>query len=113
VRLPGFEKARIEPEKLHGYLLSDSHPVGRLKSDFFRSLGFRRTEWPRLEASIRTFIARHKAVAGEDTPYGRKYVDSGRLDGPAGRSARVKTVWIVLRGEALPRFVTAYPETGR
>ena len=30
--------------------------------------------------------------------------------GPNGRSAGIVTVWIILIGETVPRFVTAYPE---
>jgi hypothetical protein len=31
------------------------------------------------------------------------------LQGPAGRSAHVVSVWIVRHGEEFPRLVTAYP----
>jgi hypothetical protein len=31
--------------------------------------------------------------------------------GMAGRKAKVLTAWIVLHGEEVPRFVTAYPES--
>jgi hypothetical protein len=38
-----------------------------------------------------------------------KYVVGGTLNGPSGAVADVVTVWIVLDGEDIPRFVTAYP----
>jgi len=41
--------------------------------------------------------------------YGEKYKISGRLKGPSGLSGGIVTVWIVLSGEEIPRFVTAYP----
>ena len=43
------------------------------------------------------------------SPYGQKYEVGGFLQGPTGREAPVVTVWIVLRGEDVPRLVTAYP----
>jgi hypothetical protein len=39
VRLPGGERAIIDPEKLRDYVLSRAHPVGRFKAAFFASLG--------------------------------------------------------------------------
>lgn len=38
--LPEAESARVDLEKLTGYLLSESHPIGRSKARFFRGLGF-------------------------------------------------------------------------
>ena len=43
------------------------------------------------------------------TPYGRKYVVVGTLQGPSGERKPLVTVWIVRRGEENPRLVTAYP----
>ena len=34
--LPEAESARVDREKLTGYLLSESHPIGRSKAKFFR-----------------------------------------------------------------------------
>jgi len=33
--------ALIDDHKITGYLLSNSHPAGRAKATFFRSVGFR------------------------------------------------------------------------
>jgi len=41
LKLPNAERAQVAQEKIAGYLLSESHPVGRAKARFFRSLGFR------------------------------------------------------------------------
>jgi hypothetical protein len=71
LKIPSADRAIIDPAKLHGYLLSRSHPVGRFKA-------------------IRAALV-----------------------GPSGQSAAVVSVWVVRRGEELPRFVTAYPEGDR
>ncbi|MEM9091662.1 MAG: DUF6883 domain-containing protein [Cyanobacteria bacterium P01_F01_bin.53] len=33
--------------------------------------------------------------------------------GPSGKTKRIKTIWIVLFGEAIARFVTAIPQRRR
>ena len=40
MKLPNASAARVEFEKIVGYLLSDAHPVGKAKAQFFRVLGF-------------------------------------------------------------------------
>jgi hypothetical protein len=110
VKLPGFERAIIEHEKLHGYLLSESHPIGRFKAAFFASLGYSPDRSERLAADLRELIARVDAVPAGVSEYGQKYVVSGILVGPSGKSAPVATVWMILHEEDIPRFVTAYPE---
>jgi hypothetical protein len=48
-------------------------------------------------------------MLGDANAFGQKYVIHGILQGPNGRGAFTVSVWIVLNGEAFPRFVTAYP----
>lgn len=101
--------AVIEPVKLHGYLLSGSHPVGRFKAIFFWALGYSAEAWPRLEADLRNQHLPQDATLGDQTRYGQKYEIRATLVGPSGRSAEVVSAWIVRWGEDFPRFVTAYP----
>jgi len=98
--------------KLHGYLLSRSHSVGRFKAAFFHALGYASEEWRRLEADLRSQHLSRNATLEEQTPYGQKYSIRATLVGPSGSSAEVVSVWVVRSGEELPRFVTAYPEVG-
>jgi hypothetical protein len=112
VQIPNADRAVIEPTKLRDYLLSSTHPVGRFKAPFFLGLGYTAPEWSRLDADLRGQHLSEDAVAAPPTPYGQKYVIRATLVGPAGRSARVVTVWVVRVGEDFARFVTAYPEAG-
>jgi hypothetical protein len=96
---------------LRDYLLSDVHPVGRSKELFFRMLGYSRGDPQRLERDLRELIARSDAAVVGASEYGTKYLVSGRLHLPSGRTPPVLTVWIVWHGETAPRFVTAYPES--
>ena len=39
----------------------------------------------------------------------RSFEVKGSITGPADRSAEIVTAWIILKGESIPRFITAYP----
>jgi hypothetical protein len=45
VKIPGAERAVIDPAKVQNYLLSQEHPVGRAKARFFAQLGFSQENW--------------------------------------------------------------------
>lgn len=109
LRIPGAERAVVDPAKVRDYLLSLEHPVGRAKARVFVALGFTRARWPVLQAVLRAAAA-GDADLGEATPFGQKYAVRATIRGPGGREARVLTAWIVLAGEDFPRLVTAYPE---
>jgi hypothetical protein len=109
MKLPGGERAVIEPVKVRDYLLSSEHPVGRSKAHFFMSLGFDRGRWPELQIALYTLAQTGHAVLGSATEFGQKYVVRGILKGPTGRSAHVESVWMVPLGGDTPRLLTAYP----
>ena len=103
------DQAVIEPQKLRGYLLSRTHPVGRFKAIFFRSLGYSASRWQRLDADLRAHLLANDPAFDEETPFGRKYLVRGTLHGPNGRQAEVVAIWIILAGDTIPHFVTAFP----
>jgi hypothetical protein len=111
--IPNAERAIIDPAKLHGYLLSSSHPVGRFKARFFTALGFSSDRWTELDSALRAQHLSQAAEGPSSTPHGEFYTVRAILIGPAGASARVVSVWCIRRGEDLPRFVTAYPGEAR
>lgn len=111
MRLPNAHQAIINPRKIRGYLLSLEHPVGRFKAHFFTQLGFASDEWQDLRDQLRNVALQEDAEVSERTGYGQKYIVSGTIVGAAGRRAKVLTIWIVLHGDKVPRFVTAYPES--
>jgi hypothetical protein len=113
LRIPNADRAFIDPEKLHEYLLSRNHPVGRFKAAFFLALGYSAETWRQLENDLRSQHLSRDATAEESTGYGKKYTIRATLVGPSSQSAEVVTVWVVRTGEDFPRFVTAYPEGGR
>ena len=106
--LPNADLAEIDPQKLHGYLLSKTHPVGRFKARFFAALGYAAERWQELEADLRVQHLTQDAQLGESLPEGQVFTIRAILKGPNGQSAVVLSVWFVAGGGA-PRFVTAYP----
>ncbi len=108
-RVPNIEQAVIDPVKLHGYVLSTSHPVGRFKSRFFRALGYDADEWSLLDRDLRAHVRDHDVVRTEENEFGRKYEVRGTICGPSGRSAEIASVWIILRDEDRPRLITTFP----
>ena len=108
-RLPDARRATIEPAKIYDYLLSAAHPVGRFKAVFFRSLGYSADRWQVLRDDFLELARSAEVVATHTTPFGRKFEVDGTPTGPGGRSAAVRTVWIVRALDEAPRLVTANP----
>ena len=109
MEFPNREKAYIPISKLRDYLLSETHLVGKAKARFWRAVGLDKTNMDVLRQSL-IDIARHGEVREVTTsPYGTKYMVEGSIQTPLGKAVRVRTVWIIDRGQDRPRFVTAYP----
>jgi hypothetical protein len=109
VKLRGVERAIVDTAKIREYLLSESHPVGRFKAAFFVSLGYSLARWETLETDLRRHAKDNDVHVIEVNDFGQKYTVRGNLVGPRGKGAVVVAVWIVLRGQGRPRFVTAFP----
>ena len=107
--LPNADRAIIDPAKVRDYLLSGSHPVGRFKATLFFALGYTADRWEILRDDLLTLARTCVATPGQSSLFGLKFELDGILYGPSGRSAAVKTVWIVRLQEELPRFITAFP----
>ena len=70
MRLPGGERALIDPEKLRDYVLSRAHPVGRFKAAFFASLGYEIDTWHDLDRACGSGRS-SRSEAEDRTTYGR------------------------------------------
>lgn len=108
-KLPNAEQAFIDPIKLHGYLLSRSHLLGRFKARFFAVLGFTAERWQELENALRDQHLTQPAILVSATKYGAKYEIRAMLQGPSGRSALISSIWMIEAAGERPRFITAYP----
>lgn len=106
--LPNSDQAVLDIRKIENYCLNLSHPRGRHKARVFReALDLQQSDaaWLRdvlLEAARSSEAAQVAADA-----WGTYW----RLDATVrrhGKSAVVRTIWIVRAGENVPRFVTGW-----
>lgn len=112
MRLPHIDEAHVPEPKLAGYLLAADHSSGRSKALFFNNLGFRTDQPDVLRRALLQLAADNAVSSVQRTPFGAKYLIEGRISGPTGTSAAIRSVWFVESGERSPRFVTAYPLRG-
>ena len=110
--LPRADSSVVPQTKIVGYLLSPTHLRGRHKAAYFTSFGFSVNDWQVLQSALLAHAQRHEVESAQRTPFGMRYTIRGALDAPDGRAPMVRTVWFVDEGQAVPRFVTAYPAEG-
>ncbi len=103
--------ARIDDRKVRDYLLSPTHPIGRSKATWFRSLGYTQDDWKRLRDDLLATSAQGLAVVCAPDAHGQKFEVRATLTGPSGRTRQITAVWMVRHDEDHPRFITAYPVT--
>jgi hypothetical protein len=107
-RVPNAERAILDIRKLADYCLSPEHPRGRHKARVFRdALGLNRDDAEWLRAALLAGLRRVEAIELLSDNLGNHW----RVDVSVARhnkSVVVRTVWIVRKGEQLPRFVTCW-----
>ena len=108
MHVPNASMATVADEKLSDYLLSETHPVGRFKAAFFRSLGYTLNTANELEVDLLALLE-NEVTETVTSDYGTKYVVPGVLGRGDYDDRLIVSVWIILAGEKAPRFVTAYP----
>lgn len=109
MRLPNRENAYIPLSKLKDYLLSETHSVGKSKAKLLRSAGFNETNVTLLKEGLLSIAHSEQLKETDASHHGIKYIIEGALKTPTGGSIKMRTVWIIDKGQERPRFVTAYP----
>jgi hypothetical protein len=109
MKLPNREQAYIPSTKLSGYLLSETHSVGKSKSKLLRSVGFNEVNAATLKLGLIAIAHSEDVIETISSEYGIKYTIDGQLETPVGGTIKMRTIWIVEAGQEKPRFVTAYP----
>jgi hypothetical protein len=112
MHLPHVDEAHVPEPKISDYLLADDHPFGRSKALFFSNLGFRRDQPAVLRRALLQHAAANEVSSFQQTSFGAKYLIDGRISGPTGSTAAIRSIWFVEAGERSPRFITAYPLRG-
>ena len=107
-KLPNSQDAIIEILKLRDYCLSTEHPRGRHKSRVFReALGLTVDDAEWLQQKLIEGIQIQSAEKLETDSFGNRW----RVDLPLtrqGKSAVVRTGWIIKTGEQFPRLITCW-----
>ena len=106
--VPNAEHAVIAEEKIRGYLLNPSHPVGGSKAVWFASIGYTMGNWQDLSNDLLQLAQTSEDFIAKSSPFGVKYEVWGVLGCPGHRPALVLSVWIVEENDR-PQIVTAYP----
>ena len=98
MKLPNVANTVVEHEKITEYLLNAAHPDNGGKAAFFEALGFRREEPQTLAKAMLDLARRAEVTKSAASPHGRKYIVIGQIKSPRGRTANVRTIWIIDKG---------------
>lgn len=106
--LPNHENAIADIAKLRDYCLNPNHLVGKHKAAVFLSaLGFNQSDAERLQKTVLEAAQSDQAVLGERDDFGQRYQLDFVVVGPKGL-VNIRTAWIILQNETVPRLATAY-----
>nr|WP_285858223.1 T7SS effector LXG polymorphic toxin [Bacillus safensis] len=107
--IPNFNKATIDPRKLTDYALNPNHPVGGNKAKVFESaLGYNQSNARQLMEQIQKNLASTTATLGKVDQYGQRYTVDMLIKGPNGKTATVRTGWIIKSGSNTPEMTTLF-----
>jgi hypothetical protein len=108
LKLPNAPSAIIDLVKLRAYCLNAAHPRGRHKARVFRdALGLTVADAEWLQQRILEAIQNLPAEKQETDNFGGRW----RVDLPLarqGKSAVLRTGWIIKTGEEFPRLITCW-----
>ena len=108
MKLPNAERAFVDMVKLRDYSLNAEHKEGKHKARVFAAaldLAVDDAEW--LRERLLNITKSEECRLGRRTDHGRRYLIDFELS-RRQKSARVRSVWIVRKGEDFPRLVTCY-----
>ena len=106
--LPNSEIAIVDLAKLRDYCLDPRHPRGRHKARVFESaLGITQDESEHLQSLIQSGVTTAKTIQGASDEYGDRFTCDFDIS-YMGRSALIRTAWIIKCGEDFPRLTTCY-----
>ncbi|MDZ4671027.1 MAG: hypothetical protein SH821_09170 [Phototrophicales bacterium] len=106
MKIPNYENAFVEEEKIVDYLLSEENSKG--KAVFFFRMGFSIEKWQLLRSALLIHVASHEIEKTMENAHGIKYIIEGELQTPDGRMPNVRTIWIMME-DGRARLVSAYP----
>lgn len=107
LNLPNGENAIVDIQKLQDYCLNPHHMTGRYKARVFASAGIRHADAEKLRVAILHAASTVEARLGLLDIYGQRYSIDFEL-AHKDRSVNIRSTWIVLTGQTLPRLTSCY-----
>lgn len=108
MKLPNGQYATLDISKLREYCLNRSHPRGRHKARVFASaLSMSVDDSEELQHALLKAAKEDDAYLSAFNEYGTRYIIDLGLS-RKGKSARVRSIWMVPADSSLPRFLTCY-----
>jgi hypothetical protein len=108
MKLPNGKRAIVLIEKLRNYCLNPTHRVGGHKAHVFASvLGLTAANARELQLRLLVVARTGDAVPGKQDAYGHRYIVDFEMTTAVG-TAIVRSTWIVLAGEDVPRLTSCY-----
>lgn len=108
MKLPNGDSASVDIRKIRDYCLSREHPRGKHKARVFEdALGLTAEDSESLAADLKRMAADGEAAPGTSDSHGKRYIIDFELT-RGERAAVIRSCWIVLKGETVPRFVTCF-----
>jgi hypothetical protein len=106
--LPNGENAVVDTRKLRDYCLNPDNPRGSNKARvFIAALGLTVAEAGVLQAKLLAVARTGNAAPGELDTYGQRYTVDFEMTTEVG-TALVRSSWIILHSETVPRLTTCY-----
>ena len=106
--LPNGNRAVVDIRKLRDYCLNPDNPRGSRKARVFRSaLGMTKVDAPALRQRLMQVAASEQAQIGEIDRFGQRYTIDFEL-WKGTRKVVVRSGWIILSNETVPRLTTCY-----
>jgi len=108
MKLPNTDRAFVDVVKLRDYSLNTEHKEGKHKARVFAdALGLESDDAAWLRQKLLNIAKSEDCQMGRETDYGQRYVIDFELT-REGKTAQVRSAWIIRKGEDFPRLVTCY-----
>lgn len=108
MNLPQAEQAFVDIRKLRDYCLNPDHPRGKHKARVFReALGLEKRDAEELKQMILARVLESECQEARSDLYGRRYIVDFEEERD-GKSAEIRTTWIIKSGENIPRLTSSY-----
>ena len=108
MKLPNADRAIVDIAKLRDYSLNPKHPEGKHKARVFNgALGLTMADADWLREELLRVARQADCQPGGLTDHGQRYIIDFTVN-LRGKSARLRSAWIVKQGEIFPRLTTCY-----